>query len=145
MRIFLAIASIFILGSHLSADNSPPCFTQLENQFFQRASVEQSLSLYNVPQSAWHNITTDLQGEASLITQRLRVQASGMRPNPLEPFNKKAAGDLLRSQLYEALVRVLDRYGIRDEVVRQGIFQSLREHNAALLKMCLDENVKIMK
>lgn len=137
--------SLIVLGNTLNADSSPPCFAQLESQFFNRAAVEQALSLYNVPQGAWQNISNDLQGEADVVAQRVRVRASGMRPDPLSPFNKKAAGDLLRAALYASLVSVLDRYGIRDDVQRQGIYQSLREHNAALLKSCVDENVKITK
>ena len=65
------------------------------------------------------NIANDLQGESNFILQRLRMRAAGMHPNPLEPFNKRGAGDLLRTQLYDSLVHVLDRYGIRSDVTRR--------------------------
>ncbi len=141
---FLAFGVLAFSG--LKADEIPPCFTQLERQFFAFRAVEQALALYEVPQGAWGHIVDELQRETGNIHQRVMSRTAGMKTNPFShPFNRRGAYNLLDGTLYEILVQVLDKWGVRDPDSRRGIFQYLKEQSAPLIRSCLGENVTMSK
>lgn len=145
-KMLVWLIPFILMGQNLSAEEIPPCFVQLERQFFSFRAVEQALSLYEVPQGAWGHITSELQASGALIPQKIRERANRLGKNPFNyPFDRKGASGILDAVLYETLVQVLDKWGVRDEPSRRGIYQYLKEQSAPLFRSCLGENVTMPK
>lgn len=111
MRLFLfLVCAVGVMHDLKAADMAPACFHDLEINFFESKAVMEAFSLHNVPQNTWAPIVRALQVESQRVPEMVRAQARQMSPNPFDPFDAKAAMDVLHNSLYDVFVQVLTSY-----------------------------------
>lgn len=133
---------LFVILSPLSYlpayDASPPCFRELETNFFKQILLYQALSLHHVYQSQWSPIYQDLVKRSADIPRTVRDKASRMHRNPLQdPFQKDVAVDILRQTLYDAFVEVLKIHNITNESDIKDMFNYIQERQPEYLRRCM--------
>jgi hypothetical protein len=142
MAKFLAIFLFFLtlLGIQpVSAwDDSPPCFRQLELNFFREKYVREALSFHeNISQGIWTPIVTALRAKSKEIPGIVKEKARRMERDPLDhPFQPEPAAQLLRNTLYEEFTKVLYNFQITNTWIIQDMFRYITHKYADEIQRC---------
>ncbi len=141
--IFLLIIGMG-LNSHLfSADQSPPCYRQIQLDFFREDLIVSALSSYSVLQSLWALIYQDLQVAVQYVPGLVKTYANARNPNPLDPyFIPASAAEILQQALYQVYSTVMLRYAaatnnVIDQNTINGTFRYLWEQQYNRLAACM--------
>lgn len=143
-QLFLGL--LVIIGGLWSPQNlqafnaEPPCFKDLEENFFRDDLVLQALSLqYNwYSQGQWALIVRGLHDRSRDIPYMLERRASLARPSPLEyPFQYEQASKLLFEILFEVFHQVMIESGITNEGIINSMFKYIRDQQANRINACL--------
>ncbi len=142
--LYLTILSITFASPVLRADQSPPCYKEIQQTFFRQDLLVAGLSLYSVNQTIWINIYRDLQNGIQRIPFIVESLARAKNPNPLEPvFIPGVAAEILQQALYSEFARVLRFYAnqgsniIINENTIIGIFRYIWEQQYPQLEACM--------
>lgn len=126
----LKILFVFFALPLVAMDARPPCFKQLERDFFQFKTVGEALGLWNVPQGQWNYIIKTLQSRAVEADAIIVKKARQLNPNPLErPFQPDVARDLIRDTMAQIFERVLLESGFYDTVSIGRMFDYIWLHD----------------
>ncbi len=116
--IVLAALVLSLIGIHplmLKAnDGSPICYRQIQTSFFNPQLVIQALGVYNIEQSLWRFIVSDLQNAVGQVPSLVQAEAQSLNPNPLAyPLNRDQAFKILQRSLYKVYYGVVIKYQFR--------------------------------
>ncbi|CRX38073.1 hypothetical protein [Estrella lausannensis] len=138
---FIIATGLFILPFvpqlSFAIEDTPPCFLQLEREFFNRKNVIEALAFARVQQGVWELIASDLDQKSGTIHAELKRRARELKPDPLEkPFNmgqsKKLLEQILLSLIKQAFVKY-DVYRENDVVVT---FSFLKDRQKRIWQEC---------
>lgn len=135
------LISLFSLSTLLVfSTDVPPCYRNLEVNFFRTDLVNEALSLHGVSQSKWNLINTQLQGNVKGVPQLVKEKAKKMEPNPFDPpFQSQEAAELLRQVLLEVFSETLANFHITNQANVKEMFQYIRERQSQLLISCFGQ------
>lgn len=130
---------LYIMGAN---GQLPPCFSQVEQNFFNYDVVAQAFSNNGIPQSAWPVLYAQIQQNVRYVPVMVEQTAARMSPNPLNPYQPLLAGELLKRVLYKIFFDtmfanrniVTDRQ-IHESDIRQ-MFLYIRSRQTLLLSSC---------
>ncbi|HRD55770.1 MAG TPA: hypothetical protein PLC42_05165 [Parachlamydiaceae bacterium] len=109
--IFAILTAACLFQKAFAFDASPPCFRDLEVNFFQPAIVNQAFSIHGVDQSVWVPILQNLQIASKEVPALLRERGKKMSPDPFDPvFIPEIAFELLNETLFEIFANVIATY-----------------------------------
>lgn len=140
---FLVTALLFPSALRSYESEVPPCFVQIQTNFFRQDLVLQVLGSYKVSQGVWLSIYRDLQHTSWNVPNILQAKAAALNPNPLSPFNRARAYALLRQSLFDVFFAVLINYRnkgglfvINADMIRTG-FERIWMQQQAMIIRCL--------
>jgi hypothetical protein len=141
--IFLSCC-LFWNGSGLKAvENIPPCFADLEVNFFNYTLLAQAFSMNRISQSLVSSILTDLQQRSQQVPALVRDQARALIPNPLEyPFQVPTATALLKRTLHAVFRQsIIVNYALQgtNETAIGTMFEYIWFNQSQRLVQCLGE------
>ncbi len=112
IQIFIFILTVLLQNPCFSQSSLPPCYQNLETQFFKYEIATQAFSMNRVDQNQWDSLVTQLQEQSQNVPNLIGMQAQQMRPNPLEsPIQVAVAVQLLHDALFTVFRKVmLDNY-----------------------------------
>jgi len=123
-------------------DASPPCYRQLQVDFFNQDLVIQALSLFKVQQPAWRLIAQDLSLASRNVPAIVQYRARFKNPNPLDPvFDPNGAIQVLQDSLYEVCNSVMKRYtylpyNMINQNTINGVFRYVWDHQQSRIQAC---------
>lgn len=127
-----------------SYEDTPSCFRELEQSFFDSQSVGRALQNSGIDQGQWSPIMLDLKQASKGIPERLRRMGNSMQPDPFQhPFNAKVAGKLLDEVLYQTFVEVMTPYANADPrfvINLRGMYADIRAAHAAEWNRCVPKD-----
>lgn len=139
---FLIFALALTAVPILSAD-VPPCYRDLEVNFFDPNIVNEAFSLHAISQSNWNLINTELQRNMKQVPELIRERAKQIDPNPFEsPFQPEAASELLQQALLEVFSKTLSIFHITNQYNIEEMFNYIRKRQRARLTACLGEEME---
>jgi hypothetical protein len=134
----------FTISSPLcSYDQSPPCYRQIQQNFFRQDLLVAGLGLYSVNQNIWLNIYQDLQRGVQSVPSMVEALARSKNPNPLDPtFIPGVAAEILQQALFNVFQGVMRFYAaqgntIIDQNTINGIFRYIWEQQYNQLAACM--------
>lgn len=138
---FLCAAGLFILPfvPHLSLaiEDTPPCFQQLEREFFNRKNVIEALAFARVQQGVWELIAGDLDQKSGSIHAELKRRAREIKPDPLQrPFNMGQSKKLLEQILLSLLKQSFVKYDVYRENDVLVTFSFLKDRQKRIWHEC---------
>jgi hypothetical protein len=108
MIVFFAL---FSLPAFMNADSSPACYKRIQTTFFREDLLATGLNMYQVQQSVWYTINSDLQTVSAQVPGIVQQMANATTPNPLSPhFEPNKAMEILQKALYGVFKNVMLRY-----------------------------------
>lgn len=117
--------------------DAPPCYKDLEVNFFNPTLVNEALSLHSISQSNWTLINTELQNNLKRVPELVKERAKKMNPNPFgNPFQPQEASKLLREVLLEVFSETLAGFQITNQGKVQEMFRYIRERQSQRLLSC---------
>lgn len=123
---------IFIVAAH-AYDKRPPCYLDLERNFFNMGAVIQAMSMQMVPQGQWDPIVRSLTEAQRSLEAMVEDRARRLPQNPFDPvFNPDVAKDLLISSAFEIFNRVVYFNGFTDTVGIRTMFNYAISQDARL-------------
>lgn len=134
--ILLSLISFFFHG--IANGAIPPCYQELEKNFFRPELVSQALSFHlYISQSSWSAINAEIKKRSKDIPRMVRERAAKMHPNPFEiPYQPEAAGAVFESVLRDVLAASLATYNVTNQVVVAQIFEYLQQKQITLWNAC---------
>jgi len=125
----------------LYAQQMPPCFRDLQTNFFSYEVMSGAFFLYNVHQSDWQPLYQAVQSNAALVPSIVQAKAARKIPNPLYPFQPQVAVQILLEAEFEIFAGVMRNYQstqlyINDSLIRQ-MFNYIRERQNDRIARCL--------
>ena len=136
MRI-LAILFLILTLPLVAYDDRPPCYKDLERDFFHFKILGEAFSNWLVPQGQWDPIfrmLVDRQEQAEYV---INEGARRYSPNPLQnPFQSDVARDLLHQTMYQIFERCMLESGFFDTVSIARMFEYIWTHDLRI-KNCL--------
>lgn len=141
LKILFALSAILFFTPDLSAyDARPPCYKDLERNFFSYKNTSEALALWKVQQPQWDPLIKVLQDRQREAETVIHKKAQLLRPNPLEaPFQADVARDLLKQTMYQIFLRCVLENGFFDTASIDKMFEFIWTHESRL-KMCLPES-----
>ena len=113
---------IFIVSAH-AFDKRPPCYLDLERNFFNMGAVIQAMSMQMVPQGQWDPIVRSLTEAQRALPSIVEDRARRLPRNPFYPeFVPDVAKDLLISSAFEIFNRVVYFNGFTNTVSIRTMF-----------------------
>ncbi|HEV8052578.1 MAG TPA: hypothetical protein VGP47_08785 [Parachlamydiaceae bacterium] len=138
-RILMASA-LFLSCPVIASAETPPCYKQLEVNFFNSTFVNEALSLHSVSQSNWALINTELQNNLKQVPEMVKERAKKMDPNPFgTPFQPQEASKLLRRVLLEVFSATLANFQITNQGKVEEMFRYIRERQSQRLLSCFGQ------
>jgi hypothetical protein len=144
LHLCLAVVGMALTAPLFSADQSPPCYRQLQVDFFREDLLTSSLSLYVINQSMWIPIYQDLQIAAQYVPGLVQAYAREKNPNPLEPyFNPAVAAEILQKALFQVFQGVMQKYAATtfnnniEQNTINGMFRYIWEQQFSRLSACM--------
>ena len=135
----IAYASV-VLMPVLAPCEMPPCYRDLETNFFNPALVSEALSLHSVFQSSWTLIISELQTNVKRVPDLVKARAKKMERNPFEPtFQPQEAAALLRQVLFEVFSQTLADFHITNQNNVDEMFQYIRERQSQRFLACFGD------
>lgn len=126
--LFKFILFVCICISGIGMSEPPPCFQDLELNFFKYEIVTQAFSMHRIGQSQWTTLMSGLQSRSREVPALMQAQASRMNPNPLGyPFQPLIAKNALKQVLFLVFRQVMLENHIT-EVTNQIAVQQMFEH-----------------
>jgi hypothetical protein len=140
---FIAMILISYCTPNEAYDDSGRCFKEIENDFFRQSTVFQALSLHNVFQSQWTPIMNDLRSRAREVPTLVAREAANSSPNPLSPYDRIEAWNLLNRVLYRVFAQSLlsNRQLIFNEVDVKQMYAYIVSTQKARLIDCFGEEI----
>lgn len=140
----LTIMGFSFVSPLSAADQSPPCYRQIQQTFFRQDLLVAGLSLYSVPQNIWVNIYNDLRNGSLRVPSIVDSLARAKNPNPLDPiFIPGVAAEVLQQALFSVFSGVMRFYAsqgsnivINDNTIT-GIFRYMWEQQYSQLEGCM--------
>jgi hypothetical protein len=148
MKVYCQTVFIFIAVTAFSAmfAEVPPCFRDLENNFFRPNLVNEALSMHSVFQSTWTPINQQLSRNARRAPEIIRARAKQMDPNPLgTPFLPKEASWLLQQVLLEIFSETLTPFHVVSPGKIEEMFQYIREKQIQRFHACFGDDADIKR
>lgn len=140
LRLLIAAGMlIFSFVPHLnfSVEDTPPCFHELEREFFNRKNVIEALSFARVQQGVWELIAGDLDHKSGSIHEEVKKRATELKTNPLEkPFNMGQAKKLLEQVLLSRIKEAFVKYDVYRESDVQVTFNFLKDRQKRIWQEC---------
>lgn len=140
LRFFLAVGILifpFIPHLSISVEDTPPCFHQLEREFFNRKNVIEALSFAQVQQGVWELIAGDLDQKSGSIHEEVKRKGKDLKNNPLEkPFNMGQAKKLLEQVLLARIKEAFVKYDVYREGDVQVTFNFLKDRQKRIWQEC---------
>lgn len=119
----LFLSSLFFLSTLSAWDARPPCYKDLERNFFQFRTTSEALALWRVPQGQWDAIVKLAQSKAHEAESLIEKKARRYNPNPLQnPFQPDVAKDLLKETMQQIFQRTVIESGFFDTVSIDKMF-----------------------
>lgn len=144
ISIALTGALLALSAPLMSDDASPLCYKQIQTTFFKPQLVIQALGTYNIDQSLWRFINSDLQNSMGSVPGMVQAEAQLKIPNPLAPpFNNDEAFKILQRVLYRVFYSVVIKYQNRvgqsliNNASIQGAFNIIWLQQQAAIVQCL--------
>jgi|694.fasta_scaffold01263_29 hypothetical protein len=141
---FLFFLLLVLFKPYLGAQ-LPPCFSQIESEFFNYTVVAQAFANSNVQQSSWQPIYNQLQQNVRYVPAMVEQAAAQMNPNPLNPFQPLVAAELLRRVLYKIFhdTVIANSYLITNRTISESdinlMFMYIRAQQSNLFSACFGE------
>lgn len=136
----ILLASINSIAANADA---PPCYKNIESNFFRPELVSEALSLHSVPQSNWALINTELQHELKRVPMMVKERANKMQPNPFgTPFQPQAAVEVLRQVLFEVFSSTLTTFNITNQQKIEEMFQYIRQRQSQRMLSCFGQEIE---
>ncbi len=124
-------------------DDSPGCFVEIQNSFFQQDSVLQAFNLYRVPTNQMNSLYNELKYRARDVNYIVTQRARRMKPNPLEnPFNAEESKSLFLSVLFEIFNETMQINNITNDRDIRQMFEYILEKREGYLNSCLQLDEK---
>ncbi len=139
MKVWSIFFPILLLFSKCYSQQIPPCFYQLETNFFTYDVVATAFNLNYVYQAQWVPLYNALQSNARKIPSMIEERARKSNPNPLNPFNPVAASELLRQVLFDVFNETMHESLYTNETAIRQMFRYIRAEKSLLLSSCLGE------
>ena len=118
----------------------PPCYRDLEVNFFNPTLVNEALSLHSVFQSSWSLINYELQKNVRRVPELVKARAREMERNPFEPtFQPQEASALLRQVLFDVFSQTLAEFNITNQNNVDEMFQYIRERQSHRFLACFGQ------
>lgn len=147
MKIRNLLISFFaiILPAFLMAyDASPPCYKELQLNFFKYEYLGQALGFHYIPQSDWQATYNDLKSASQNIPSQIRAISLRFQRNPLDyPFQTKESAQILYDALFQTFVMVMRRHSFTVESDIENMFRYIARKQAGTLKICFGEDAEI--
>jgi len=135
MFIFFALPITFFINAE-----TPPCYKDIESNFFRVDFVSEALSIHSVPQSNWSLINIELQKNIKEVPSMVRARANRMRPNPFgTPFQPQEASELMRQVLLEIFSNTLATFHITNQQKVEEMFQYIRQRQSQRMLACFGQ------
>lgn len=129
-----------VLMPVLAPCEMPPCYRDLEANFFNPKLVSEALSLHSVFQSSWTLIISELQTNVKRVPELVKARAKQMERNPFEPtFQPQEAAALLRQVLFEVFSQTLADFHITNQNNINEMFQYIRERQSYRFLACFGD------
>ena len=121
---------MLLLAATLGAyDDRPPCYKQLERDFFHYPIVAEAFSNLRVPQGQWDPIFKLLVNRQTQLESIIEQKAHARHPDPLQhPFQSDVAADLLHETAFQIFERCLLEGGFYDTVSIRTMFDYIWTH-----------------
>lgn len=133
----LIICALWIHAAIHAWEDTPACFRDLERHFFEEKVAFESFELFQVYQSTWVPLWTELKKNAESAPAIITERAKQLKPNPLEyPFHADKAKEILIAVQREIFVKSVNSFRIWDERSINGMFAFVLERNEKRLKQC---------
>lgn len=141
---FFPLAILIMPSILLGYDASPPCYKELQLNFFKYEYLGQALSYHYIPQSDWQATYNDLKQASAAIPSQIKASALRYPRNPLDhPFMTKESAEILRDALYQTFVAVMRRHSFTVESDIQNMFQFIAKSQYSTLQRCFGEDAQI--
>jgi hypothetical protein len=138
MRTIIFLA--FFILSVEAYDMRPPCYVDLERNFFDAGAVTQAMSMQMVSQGAWQPTVTELMQAQRELESIVNQKARRMNPNPFDPvFIPNVAKQLLLSSAWDMFYRVVYYQGFTKPDGIRTMFDYVVSQNYIKLKHCFPE------
>ncbi len=126
------------LNSLYAADQSvEECSKELLLAYFPAPFVKETLKKFNVPESKWDSIVTELVGKDKEVGKIVEEKASHMDPNPLmDPQARQETVKLFRDTLLGLFSEVMKSNGITDEKQIQAMLEDVQQQKAQRFTKC---------
>jgi len=139
----LLLIILVIINPVVAYADAPPCYKNIEANFFRPELVSEALSLHSVPQSQWTLINTELQQELKRVPIMVKERASKMHPNPFgTPFQPQAAVEVLRQVLFEVFSSTLATFNITNQQKIEEMFQYIRQRQSQRMLSCFGQETE---
>lgn len=136
LLLLCACLTLFPLPA-FTKEATPPCFYELERNFFNRKNVIEALSFARVQQGMWELIAIELEKRSPSIHRELKKRARLLQPDPLEePFNMEKSKKLLEEVLIEDIKAAFILYDVYRESDVMVTFNFLRDRQKRLWQEC---------
>lgn len=138
------LLAVVAFTSPLAAQaGAPPCYKNIEANFFRPEHVSEALSLHSVSQSNWSLINAELQQQMKRVPNMVRERADRMDPNPFgAPFQPQAAVEILRQVLLEVFSGTLALFNINNQQKIEEMFQYIRQRQGQRMLACFGQEVE---
>lgn len=143
-KYFFALLALFYTLSFAAPsaafafDATPSCLRHLEGHFFEVVALDQALNLYQVGQSSWNLIKSELSRKSREVAELAYREGKRSRPNPFDyPFDPKGAEKILLRVLYEVFRGTLRDYDVTNESSIRGMFSYVAAARRQELDRCL--------
>lgn len=130
-------------GIACAIEDIPPCYRDLEINFFKYDVTAQAFSTHRIGQSQWNLLVNALQNRSKDVPALVSAQAAQMNPNPLQrPFQVVTAVAILQNALYVVFRQVmLENYvlEVTNEVAIKQMFEHIWFNQRLRMTSCLGE------
>jgi hypothetical protein len=138
---YLLIYFLAYLGTGYAFEDIPPCYKELQTNFFRYDLTSQAFSLHRIGQSQWQTLVSQLEQRSKVVPQLVEAEAKQLNPNPLErPFQIENAVEILRRALFLVFRQVLlENYAllVTNEVAIREMFEHIWFNQQGALVKCL--------
>jgi len=137
------VALLFFVAAAAHAE-APPCYKDLELNFFRTDLVNEALSLHKIPQSNWNLINYELKNRVKRVPEMIKQRAKKMDPNPLAtPFLPELAQQLLDSVLIDIFQETLSVFHLNNTEQTKEMYNYIREKQKQRMISCFGEEKKL--
>ena len=137
----ILFVAFFAISAFAAANAEiPPCYRDLERNFFRTDLLNETLSMHSVYQSSWSLIGAALQRNMKNVPELIRERAKKMDPNPFAPvFHSKEAAYLLRQVLFEVFSLTLAQFQITNQDKAMEMFQYILNKQSQRFMSCFGQ------